>query len=247
MQMPNATVDKIMGHSDYTTKRNLVGEIAAACKAAGIDFFLYYHQGIQEDAPWKEKNQWPDGFSQTGTGDRSLFFTNWIDVITEVGTRLGSNLDGWLFDDGCAYYPAPFERLGAAAKVGNPYRVVGYNDWIGTSVTDFQEVTFGEGLWRDPDANEPTVNGIFMAGRDKGLLAAAQPQLENINWGITDKEQTITLRSEITLSMVTDKIKSALERKIPVSLSLGMWEEGKVSPQTMELLLGLKKAIYDTH
>ncbi|MDR1882876.1 MAG: hypothetical protein LBR26_08875, partial [Prevotella sp.] len=25
MQMPNATVDKIMGHSDYTTKRNLVG------------------------------------------------------------------------------------------------------------------------------------------------------------------------------------------------------------------------------
>jgi alpha-L-fucosidase len=245
MQMPNATVDKIMGHSDYTTERNLVGEIAAACKAANIDFFLYYHQGIQEDAPWKEKNQWPDGFSQTGVGDRSVFFNNWVNVITEIGTKLGSNLDGWLFDDGCAYYPAPFECLGAAAKVGNPNRFIGYNDWIGTSVTDFQEVTFGEGLWRDPDTNAPTVNGIFTAGRDKGLLAAAQPQLENINWGITNKEQTITLRNGITLNTVTKKIRSALIRKIPVSLSIGMWEEGKISPQTNELLIGLRNAIYE--
>jgi hypothetical protein len=67
---------------------------------------LYYHTG-DEDSGWWPYQQWPATFASNGTGDRSTFFANWTRVVSEIGTRYGTHLDGFFFDDGMVlYYPA---------------------------------------------------------------------------------------------------------------------------------------------
>lgn len=241
MQMPLTTVNQIVGHDKFTTQRNLVGEIAAECKSRGIDFYLYYHQGLQQENEWKEKQDFPVDFNKTGLGDKSLFFENWISVISEVGENLGENLDGWFFDDGCVYYPAPFEALGAASKAGNPNRVITYNSWQGTAVTKFQDITFGEGGWADP---EDTENGIFQSGKEKGLLQVGMPMLNNGNWGITSANETI--ETTVSAAVAAGKIKSAMERKVPMALNIKMWEDGRIGQQNLDLFFAIQNELNGT-
>lgn len=240
MQMPVQAVDDIMGNSSLTTERNLVGEIAAAAKARGIDFYLYYHQGIQQEPDWKAKQNWPNDFTKYGVGDRSTFINNWEQVVTEIGTTLGTNLDGWFFDDGCVYYPAPFERMASATKAGNPNRIVSYNSWEGTKITEFQDMIFGEGTWGD--ITEPTTDGIFQVGREAGLQQVGMPMLNNDNWGITSQNETIDLT--VNTNTLIAKVKSASERKVPVALNIKMWEGGTIGDSTIQALFALKKAIH---
>ncbi|WP_339207621.1 S-layer homology domain-containing protein [Paenibacillus sp. FSL K6-3182] len=239
MQMPVQAVDDIMGDSSLTTERNLVGEIAAAAKARGIDFYLYYHQGIQQEPAWKSKQNWPNDFTKYGVGDRSTFINNWEKVVKEIGTTLGTNLDGWFFDDGCVYYPAPFERMALATKAGNPNRIVSYNSWEGTKITEFQDMIFGEGTWGD--ITEPTANGIFQVGREAGLQQVGMPMLNNDNWGITSQNETIVLT--VNTNTLIANVKSASERKVPIALNIKMWEGGTTGDSTIQALFALKKAI----
>lgn len=239
MQMPVQAVDDIMGDSSLTTERNLIGEIAAAAKARGIDFYLYYHQGIQQEPIWKAKQNWPNDFTKYGVGDRSTFFNNWEKVVNEIGTTLGTNLDGWFFDDGCVYYPAPFERMTLATKAGNPNRIVSYNSWEGTKITEFQDMIFGEGTWGD--VTEPTANGIFQVGREAGLQQVGMPMLNNGNWGITSQNETIDLT--VNTNTLIAKVESASERKVPIALNIKMWEGGTTGDSTIKALIALKKAI----
>jgi hypothetical protein len=242
MQMPVNAVNTIMENNSLTTTRNLVGEVAAACKANGIDFYLYYHQGIQQNVAWAAKQNFPSNFNTTGTGDRSTFFNNWVSVISEIGQTLGTNLDGWMFDDGCVYYPAPFERLGAAARVGNPARLISYNDWIGSSITDFQNVCFNEGSW-GPDGNSTLdpATGVYTSGRDNGLNCQAMPQIENGGWGITSANETIS--SNISASNLIIDVNYNMALHVPSSLNIKMWEDGTIGTDTMNNLLALKAAI----
>lgn len=239
MQMPVRAVDDIMGNSELTAERNLIGEIAEKCKEEGIDFYLYYHQGMQQEPSWKNKQNWPDAeFTKYGTGDRSVFFENWQKVVSEIGTTLGSNLDGWFFDDGCVYYPAPFEKLSAAAKAGNEKRLISFNSWQGTKITEFQDMTFGEGTWGDA---ADTTDGIFNSGKEKGMLQVGMPMLNRENWGVSKQNESITLAA--SADQIIEKVRSAHERKVPMALNVMMWEEGVIGDTTFDALVQLKDAM----
>jgi len=97
-----------------------------------------------------------------------------------MGNRYGTNLDGWFFDDGTMYYPAPFEQLGQAARAGNPNRLVSYNAWIASGFTDFQDVYFAEGDHGEVHTGSAPVggNGVFTSGSQKGLLQQAMFMME---------------------------------------------------------------------
>ena len=182
---PIKAVDSIMGNSTLTSTRDLLGEIADPLQTNGINFFMYYHSGLNQQPDWLAKQNWPSTFTATGTGDKSIFFNNWVAVISEIGTRYGTNLDGWFFDDGCNYYPAPFERLEAAARAGNPDRMVSWNAWIAVRYTDFQDVLFGEGYHGEAQFGSPAVgrNGVFTDGPQRGLMAHGMFATED-SWGI---------------------------------------------------------------
>jgi hypothetical protein len=247
---PIQAVDAILGNGDRTSTRDLIGEIAAALHHDGIRFMLYYHTGhdshlAYNSTDWWQAQQFPaEEFTERGTGDRSVFFNNWIAVITEAGNRYGTQLDGWFFDDAMVYYPAPFERLGEAAKAGNPSRLVCYNPWIIVRNTDFQDVWMGEGNHGESQFGSTASggNGIFTDGPMKGLLQQAMFTMEQ-DWGVYSQNQAIN--TSITSSQAIHWVKSASARGVPLSINLMMWEDQTCSQSSLDILTALKTAIYN--
>jgi len=238
---PIRSLDSIIGASGYTTTRDLLGEIATALQNNGIRLFLYYHTGLGQEPAWVAKQNWPTNFYLTGTGDRSAFFNNWSAVVGEIGARYGTKLDGWFFDDGCYYYPAPFEQLGSVARTGNPNRLVSWNPWVAARFTDFQDVLFGEGYHGETQFGSSAQggNGVFTDGPQKGLMGHGMFTLEN-DWGIHSANQTIN--TQVTLNQLQSWVTNARAYGRPLSLAMGMWEDQTYSQTTMNILVGLKNS-----
>jgi hypothetical protein len=246
---PINPVDQIVGNGSRTSSRDLIGEVATALKKENIRFMLYYHCGHGDrsvgDDPtsWWGKQQFPaEEFTSRGTGDRSVFFNNWIKVITEVGNRYGTKLDGWFFDDGLIYYPAPFERLGQAAKAGNPARLISYNPWVAVRNTDFQEVWMGENHHGEPmfGSSGNGGDGIFTDGPLKGLLQHCMFTMEQ-DWGVHMPNQPI--KTAVTTEQAISWVRSASQRGVPLSFNLMMWEDQTFSQASLDVLKDLKTAI----
>jgi len=241
---PIHSIDAIVGNGDRTSSRDLIGEIAMALDKEGIDFMLYYHTGQDShlgynSTNWWQAQDWPNEFKATGAGNRETFFKNWIEVINEVGIKYGTLLDGWFFDDGLVYYPAPFEKMGAAAKAGNPDRLIAHNDWIISRYTEFQDVTFGEGehgeiaIGSAPEGSD----GVFTEGKSKGLLQHAMFRMEQ-DWGVRDPNTRII--TEITMSQAHSWLNSSILRNVPLTFNMMMWEDGTVSQESLNIMKTLK-------
>uniref|UniRef100_UPI003217E4EC alpha-L-fucosidase n=1 Tax=uncultured Draconibacterium sp. TaxID=1573823 RepID=UPI003217E4EC len=244
MMMPVESVDRIIGNGDRTTSVNFIEKLAKELKNNGISFMLYYHLGhashMGGKTDWWQAQKWPAQFAATGTGDREIFFENWLSVVGEIGEKLGKNLDGWWFDDGLIYYPAPFEKMGAVARRGNPDRLVAYNSWICARYTDFQDVYFGEGSHGEISEGSALVggNGIFTSGPQKGLLQHSMFIMEN-DWGVHSPNQPINTR--VSKESLLIWLKSASQRNVPLSINLMIWEDGKVSDTSLEILKEIKE------
>lgn len=235
LHSPNAAVDEIMGHSNLTSERDLVGDVAQAMQDRGIRFMLYYHQGMQEEPEWKAKQQFPGSFDDTGAGDRTVFFNNWKAVISEYGARFGTNLDGWIFDDGTVYYPAHFEDLARAAREGNPNRFISYNNVGAVRLTDFSDMTLGEREMSEAShygAAPVGGDGIFTQGPFEGLYQHSMNPADY--WGIFEADQNVTTR--ISSTAAANAMRSAAERNVAISLSMVMWEDGTVLESTLEVM-----------
>ncbi|MBI4323679.1 MAG: alpha-L-fucosidase, partial [Chloroflexi bacterium] len=246
---PIQSVDNILGNSNRTSTRDLIGELATALHAAGVRFMLYYHCGQDghlgyNSTDWWQAQRFPaSDHTGRGVGDRSVFLTNWCNVITEIGNRYGTNLDGWFFDDGMVYYPAPFERLGRAAKAGNRNRLVSYNAWIATSYTDFQEVWMGEGSHGESQFGSAPAggNGIFIDGPQRGLLEQGMFIMEE-DWGIHRANQPIN--TTISANQAIGWVQSASARGVPLSFNMMFWSDQTYSTNSLNVVRNLKKTLY---
>jgi hypothetical protein len=239
---PIKSVNDIMGNHTLTSTRDLIGEIAAGLQSSGIHFCLYYHSGLNQQPDWLAKQNWPSTFSQTATGDKSVFFDNWVSVISEIGNRYGTNLDGWFFDDACNYYPAPFERLGAAARSGNPNRMISWNAWVAARYTDFQDVLFGEGYHGETQygSSREGGNGVFTDGPQRGLMGHGMFITES-SWGIGRRNSTIV--TQINLNQALGWIKNASAHGVPLSFCMEMWEDQSYAQTTMSIFTALDSAV----
>lgn len=225
---PIKAIDAIM--PGRTSRRDLIGEMAEALHKRNIRLILYYHLGHDTNAAngsWWSKN-WvsPD--------DKALFLNNWCSVIGEVGMRYGDRLAGWMFDDDLVYYPAPYERLGKAAKAGNKARIISYNPWIQARGTDFQDFQFGEGL--TGSQNLPaSARGIWPAGPMKGLHAHGNFQIDGPDWGIS-KPDTVIQPPHLTPEKAIQIALDAADRDIALSWNMLMYDDGTVSDASLKLL-----------
>ncbi|WP_433214449.1 alpha-L-fucosidase [Microtetraspora malaysiensis] len=239
---PSTAVDAILGNGDRTAARDLVGDVATELKSRGIQFYLYYHTGQDShlglnSTDWWRAQSFPDEFSTTGGGDRQTFFRNWKSVIGELGARYGDRLDGWFFDDGLIYYPAPFEELGKAARTGNPNRLVSYNTAGMPRFTEFQDMAFGEGCGSAPKTD---ANGIVTEGPDKGMFAQCMFTLED-DWGVWHADQTITTR--YSGGSLAAMVRRAKANGTALSINMMMWYPGTPAPASLKALADMKAAL----
>jgi len=246
-----AVTNIVPGNTNLTSTRDVIGELSAALHAVGVRFMLYYHCGSDsqspggyDSTPWWQAQQFPEpSYTERGVGDRSIFLTNWCNVISEIGNRYGTNLDGWFIDDGLVYYPAPFEHLGQAARAGNPNRLICYNPWIATEYTDFQDVFMGENSQGQSQfGSTPNGgNGVFTDGPQVGLLQHGMFTMEQ-DWGIHQANQPIT--TQITASQAIGWVQSASAHGVPLSFNMMLWSDMTYSTNSLNVLLNLKSAIY---
>jgi hypothetical protein len=136
---PHPVVDELL--PGRTCKRDLLGEIADALRAEGIPLILYYNFGVYSgDDAWSEAC----GLLRE---DKSFFFDNCERILRYMGERYGSRVAAWWFDVGLEAFPeTPFAAITAAAKVGNPDRLVCYNPGVEKHelVTPYQDYWAGE-------------------------------------------------------------------------------------------------------
>lgn len=236
---PIKAIDNIM--QGRTADRDLVGDLANALDEYSIRLILYHHVGHDH---WREPDGWWErvGFD---AADGTKFIDNWCTIITEVGERYGHKLAGWWFDDGCVYYPLnpPFERMGRAVKAGNPDRVVCYNSWIWPRFTDFQDYFCGEGyhwlkVW---DHLPEDGSGIYTGGPQEGLQAHTNFILES-DWGHFTPNSPIS-PPRIDRDVFVQDIKNAIKRGIVPSVNMEAYQDGTVSPESLEFMKAVRKAI----
>ncbi len=240
---PISQIDTIFGNTSMTTGRDVIGELASALHAQGKKFFLYYHRGEPATSmPWFQSGVFDPNFPTRGTGNRSQFFSNWESVVTAVGNRYGTNLDGWFLDDGVVYYPAAFEHLEDVLRSGNSSRLISWNNWIGPRVTDFEDVMMGEGHYAENITGSSTNGtGILTAGPNKGELEHGMFMM-NSDWGVHNQNQT-TGGPGFTAQTAANWVCGAKAKGEPLSFNLMMWDGGTqpdLDSTTLNLLVSMK-------
>jgi hypothetical protein len=228
---PIQAVERIL--PGRTSSRDLIGELADALGRKGIKLMLYYHEG-HGDAAWWKRN-W------VSCDDKELFCKNLCGILDEAGLRYGPRLAGWMFDDAMLFYPAPFERIGQAAKAGNPARLISYNSWVLPRLTDFQDFYFGEGFHGNT-ATAIGSGGIFTSGGQQGLLAHGSFTLDGPDWGVFKPETKIS-GPFFTPDHAAAMVRDASARGQVLSFNLLMYEDGSVSPKSLEVMRAVRKAI----
>lgn len=231
---PLASVDAVL--PGRTSERDLIGEIADRLHARGIRLVLYYHVGHGDPAWWAEQ-----GFDED---DKTTFVDTWESIITEIGQRYGSRLDGWWFDDGIVYYPAPFERMATAARAGNPNRLVTWNNYIFPRLTEFQELAAGEGFASMRYDNSALIpldeQDLYVGGECKGMFPHGYFIYgDGRTWAIDSPDWVI--RPPVWNAATTETtIRTYMPRTF--TLNILAYEDGSLGDVTRDTLAAVREA-----
>ncbi len=209
-------------------ERDLIGEMADALQKHDIPLILYFHHGVG-DTKWMKAT----GFLSP---DKSEFFRIERDILTEIGHRYGKKVAGYWFDD--RYPLQPFEELYEATKTGNPDRIVAWNSWILPKTTEFQEYyggEFGDALV-NPPASFFAEDGSASGLQPHGMIFLDDP------WQHGYPETDIAPPIFATQRLI-DYVQICIAQKLVITMNMGITQDGKVSPATLEQMRTLRQAI----
>ena len=209
-------------------ERDLIGEMADALQKHDIPLILYFHHGVG-DTKWMKAT----GFLSP---DKSEFFRIERDILTEIGHRYGKKVAGYWFDD--RYPLQPFEELYEATKAGNPDRIVAWNSWILPKTTEFQEYYGGEfgGALVNPPASFFAEDGSASGLQPHGMIFLDDP------WQHGYPETDIAPPIFATQRLI-DYVQICIAQKLVITMNMGITQDGKVSPATLEQMRTLRQAI----
>jgi alpha-L-fucosidase len=223
---PSQTHERIM--PGRTCDRDLIGDLASALEQRGIRLIVYYHHGVG-DHEWVRAA----GFLSR---DKSRFFENECDILAETGRRYGTKVAGYWFDD--RYPEQPFEKLYEATKIGNSDRIVAWNSWVMPKSTEFQEYYAGEAghCVTAPDASFFAKGGPAEGLQPHFLVIADDP------WAHTARD------TDIVAPLYKDEeliryVKAVNALGGPVTINIGVYQDGTASPATLEQVRRLGRAL----
>jgi hypothetical protein len=134
----------------------------------------------------------------------------------------------------------------AAAKAGNPARLISYNSWIMPKLNDFYEVYAGENSFSpemiDGDGYLPVGGtGKFTGGPQTGLQGQITT-IVNGDWGHFKLDAQID-PPKYSADVMIAKIKDAMSRRNVPLLDIEIYQDGTISPQTLGLFEAIRQAI----
>lgn len=239
---PIKAVDDIL--PGRTCDRDLIADIGNELEKYNIKLLLYYNPAYYDDVDWRIAAGWgPQLYIQTPKEcgcnvkwDKSKFYENQIKILEEMGKRYGRLVWGYWFDNG--YSHQLFERQMEACKVGNPDRIIGYNTGIYPKVTDFQDY-FAAEFGNSPILPPP---GFFDEG---GPQAGLQPHGTIFIDGAWHhfRPDTEIGPQRFTTEGLIKYVKDCIQRKMVLTINFNIYQDGTVSPITLEQMKSLRKAI----
>lgn len=237
---PLKTLDQFLPGN--TTTRDLIADLAAALKLHNIQLLVYCNFRMNR-LGWKKEDRWVPG-------KNALFFDKLISIYGEIGKRYANKIGGLWIDDGMGLYAynAPFRDITSAIKQDDKNMIVAYNSWIYPRFTDFQDLYGGEhGITlQSAGVSNPHLpvggDGYFVSGPQQGLKATFCGLMEPGDWTHTQPDQAIPppLLSADTLVNIVKEAKA--RKNLPV-MNVSVYQDGRISPATEQLLQHLKKAM----
>ena len=219
---PIQSIEKIM--PGRTCQRDLIGDLADALNARGIRLVLYHAYGGSEKA-WAKAS----GYDRK---DKSEFHHNLCTTLTEIGERYGNKVAGYWFDFCPFNVSHHFEPLFVAAKAGNADRIVAWNSWIVRKPSDFQEYWAGE------------LGGALILPNAEHFGDLQPHVLLYLDGGWSHRLPDTDIPAPLFFThTLVDYVKACIARKVVVSLNLYIYQDGAVSPATLEQLQVLRREI----
>ena len=226
---PISAVDAVL--PGRTTSHDYLQDMLTAYHNQGMRVMFYYHAGHDDNPNLDWWNAfW--GVSPNGHyAQKADAINRWMNIVSEIGNRYGTQLDGWMFDDGPTYYPSPTALVNSAVRAGNPDRMVSFNtNWNSPRLTDYEDFTFGES--NDGTRYPVDANGVITAGGFVGEQAFGNNNMDCGDWGVRtgDTGSISTCRSGVDMTSFAQKAAAA---HVSQAMNQRMWSDLTQSPDSI--------------
>jgi hypothetical protein len=241
---PSAAIDRIA--PGRTTRRDLIGELADACRARGLHFILYYNHSCNsgDDPAWEHAV----GYHAP---DKSKLTTNLLGIVRELSARYGSSVEAWWFDSCFSLDPRgvynsvttdlhgfqfPWEAWTEAAKTGYEARLVTLSSGM---LTHFLYSTHQD--YEGGEANDLVAvpSSRFTPDHLQGHRWVC---LDNPAW-VHSRVATPMASPRFHLDQVADYVRTSNLSSVPVTFNIDIDRTGLLSPESLALLRQVKSRL----
>jgi hypothetical protein len=224
-------------HPGWTTRRDLIAELADALGRRGIRLMLYMNlPGLGG------MNLIPGTALGTPAFNEADFATQLIDVFREFGLRYGPKVAGYWFDswfETTEVYPnLPYETFAQAIRIGNPQRIFAYNNWVFPMEVQWHDYWAGELT----DLPLKPFKGRYMQhSAAKGLQAHVALRFDADWLHMTPDKPMESPR--FTAPELADFIRSCQAIQVPVTLGVGIFQDGSLGEKSIPILQELRRLV----
>ena len=222
-------------HPGWTTRRDLIGDIAGALGKRGIRLILYINSPVLTN------------FGKTGeTGLYELTFSEeqfteiHKNVLGEIGSRYRDKLAGYWFDSWyqslAAYPDVPIEAIYHYCKEGNPGRITAFNFWIFPVLTPWQDYWAGE----LNSLQNPLESRYIQTGAGNGFQAHGMLSMLP-SW--VHSEAGPIPPPQFSAQDLIAYVKANMEHQAVTTINIGIYQDGTIEQSSLDMMRQLRRAI----
>jgi hypothetical protein len=222
-------------HPGWTTRRDLVGDIADSLEKRGIKFLLYINSPVLTMLGDIGTN----GFYKLGSSEER-FTEIHRNVLSEMGSRYGDKLAGYWFDSWyqslAAYPDIPIDAIYRYCKVGNPDRITAFNFWVFPVLTPWQDYWAGE----LDSLQYPFTSRYIQRGAGAGLQAHGLLSLLP-SW--VHSESGPIPPPQFSAENLIAYVKANMECQAVTTINIGIYQDGTIEESSLDMMRQLRRAI----
>ncbi len=231
-------------HPGKITARDLPADLITALEKRGIQLFLYLHIPHMAGFP----SDYGTSFNFTNTAMRDTAAQSEIcgricEMLEEIGLRYGEKLAGYWLD--CwqpmvlKYGTDPTEQVYKAAKAGNSRRLTSFAFGVRCpTCTPWQDYACGETRVIGMLPKE----GRYAGGQSKGYPYHSILVLDDDWWH--DFYDNPIADPQYSADQLSDYIRGCMKNGGLVTVNTAVYQDGTVSPKTMDVMKLTKKRVY---
>jgi hypothetical protein len=222
-------------HPGWTTRRDLLGDIADALEKRGIRFLLYINSPVLTKL---------GGIGATGLYELSCseeqFTEIHKDVLSEIGLRYRDKLAGYWFDSWyqslAAYPDVPIEAIYRYCKTGNPGRITAFNFWIFPVLTLWQDYWAGElNTLHSPFESRYIQRGAGTGFQAHGMVSMLQSWVHGEAGPIPPPQ--------FSAEDLIAHVKADMEHQAVTTINIGIYQDGTIEQSSLDMMRQLRRAI----